>query len=570
MPHRITIFDTTLRDGEQSPGASMNLEEKVRMARQLDLLGVDVVEAGFPMASEDDFRAVQAVAKEIRRPVVAGLARTTRNDIERAWRALEVAEHPRIHTFVATSDIHMKHKLRKSREEVLEMTDRAVRLAKSFTSDVEFSAEDATRSDIDFLCRVVEVAVSAGATTINIPDTVGYTTPSEFNQIITDLLERVPGIEKAVLSVHCHNDLGLAVANSIAAVQAGARQVECTVNGIGERAGNASLEEIVMSLYVRRDLLPYTTGVVTTEIYKSSQLLSSITGMMVQANKAVVGKNAFAHEAGIHQDGVLKERRTYEIMTPESVGIKTNRLVLGKHSGRHALGRKMADLGYKLSRPQLDKVYARFIEIADQKKEIFDEDLIAIVHEGMKEIPETFKLKMIQATAGSVRPSTSTVILEVGEREESACAMGDGPVSATYTAIDQITKFKGRLVDYSIRSVSRGRDAIGEVFVHVDFGGKAFTGKSVSTDVVDASARAYLHAVNKAIHLTRTLEHAAEEGRAEPLASVSASVSEAGATKPAVIEASGQDSSGDQATGGAQERETDRPGSEPYRFINLV
>ncbi|MCZ6695347.1 MAG: 2-isopropylmalate synthase, partial [Acidobacteria bacterium] len=544
----------------------MNLEEKVRLARQLDLLGVDVVEAGFPMASEDDFRAVQAVAREIRRPVIAGLARTTDSDIERAWRALEVAERPRIHTFIATSDIHMQHKLRKSRDEVLEMTDRAVRLAKSFTPDVEFSAEDATRSDLDFLCKVVGVAIAAGATTINIPDTVGYTTPSEFNGIISELLMRVPGIEKAVLSVHCHNDLGLAVANSIAAVQAGARQVECTVNGIGERAGNAALEEIVMSFYVRRDLLPYTTGVVTTEIYKSSQLLSSITGMLVQPNKAVVGKNAFAHEAGIHQDGVLKERRTYEIMTPESVGIKTNRLVLGKHSGRHALGRKMADLGYKLTRPELDSAYARFIEIADQKKEIFDEDLIAIVHEGMKEIPETFRLKMIQATAGSVRPSTSTVILEVDGREDSACSMGDGPVSATYTAIDQITKFRGRLIDYSIRSVSRGRDAIGEVFVHVDFGGKSFTGKSVSTDVVDASARAYLHAVNKAIHLTRTLERAAEEGRAEPLPRVSAG----GATKPAVMEASGQGSLEGQGTGDAARRETGQPGSDPYRFINLV
>ena len=550
MSHRITIFDTTLRDGEQSPGASMNLEEKVRMARQLDLLGVDVIEAGFPMASEDDFQAVRAVAREARRPIIAGLARTTKADIERAWNALSVAEHPRIHTFVATSDIHMKHKLRKTREEVLEMTDRAVRLAKSFTPDVEFSAEDATRSDIDFLCTVVGVAVEAGATTINIPDTVGYTTPKEFGRIITALRERVPGIEKATLSVHCHNDLGLAVANSLAAVEAGARQVECTVNGIGERAGNASLEELVMSLYVRRDIMPYTTGVVTTEIYKSSQLLSSITGMLVQANKAVVGKNAFAHEAGIHQDGVLKERRTYEIMTPESVGIKTNRLVLGKHSGRHALGRKLADLGYKLSRPELDKAYARFIEIADQKKEIFDEDLVAIVHDEMGEIPETFKLKSITATAGTVRPSTATVILEVEGREEAACSMGDGPVSAAYTAIDQVTKFRGRLVDYSIRSVSRGRDAIGEVFVHVDFGGKTFTGKSVSTDVVDASARAYLHAVNKSLHLSRSLQRASEKGVTAPI--------------PRVAEI--------QASAPTREGSSDRPSGnrESDRLINLV
>ena len=513
MPHRIAIFDTTLRDGEQSPGCSMNLEEKVRMARQLDLLGVDVIEAGFPMASEDDFRAVHAVAREVRRPVIAALARTTRDDIERAWRAIEVAARPRLHTFVATSDLHLQHKLRKTRDEVLEMTVEAVRLAKSFTPDVEFSAEDATRTDIDFLCLVVQAAIESGAVTINIPDTVGYTVPSEFSRIIATLRERVPGVDRAVLSVHCHNDLGLAVANSVAAVQSGARQVECTVNGIGERAGNASLEEIVMAFFVRRDILPFTTSVATAEIYKTSQLLSSITGMHVQANKAVVGKNAFAHEAGIHQDGVLKERRTYEIMTPESVGIKTNRLVLGKHSGRHALGRKLADLGYALSRPELDRFYARFIEIADQKKEIFDEDLIAIVHDGMRDVPEVFKLKMLQATAGSQKPSTATVILEIRGEERVACAVGDGPVAAAYTAIDQITGFSGRLLDYSIRAVSRGRDAMGEVSVHVDFGGRIFTGKAASTDVVDASARAYLHAVNKGLRLAQALD-AAETARA--------------------------------------------------------
>ncbi len=508
MSNRITVFDTTLRDGEQSPGCSMNLEEKVRMARQLDLLGVDVIEAGFPIASGDDFRAVHAVAREVRRPVIAALARTTRDDIERAWRAIEVAARPRIHTFIATSDLHMQHKLRKTRQEVLDMTVEAVRLAKSFTPDVEFSAEDATRSDLEFLCRVVAAAIEAGALTINIPDTVGYTVPTEFSRIIRALRGGVPGIEGAVLSVHCHNDLGLAVANSVAAVEAGARQVECTVNGIGERAGNASLEEIVMAFYVRRDILPFTTGIVTTEIYKASQLLSSITGMHVQANKAVVGKNAFAHEAGIHQDGVLKERRTYEIMTPESVGIKTNRLVLGKHSGRHALGKKLADLGYPLSRPELDRAYARFIEIADQKKEIFDEDLIAIVHDGMRDVKEIYRLKMLQATAGSQKPSTATVILEAGGEEKVACAVGDGPVAAAYTAIDQITGFGGRLLDYAIRAVSRGRDAIGEVSVHVDFGGRSFTGKAASTDVVDASVRAYLHAVNKGLGLAHALNTA--------------------------------------------------------------
>ena len=520
MTRRIIIFDTTLRDGEQSPGCSMNLEEKVRMARQLDALGVDVIEAGFPVASEDDFRAVRAVAREVRRPAIAALARTTREDIDRAWEAIREAERPRLHTFVATSDIHIEHKLRKTRDQVIEMTAAAVRRARSLTPDVEFSAEDATRSDLDFLCRVVETAVEAGATTVNIPDTVGYTIPTEFTRILTALRQRVKGLDGAVLSVHCHNDLGLAVANSLAALAAGAGQVECTVNGIGERAGNASLEELVMALYVRRDQLPYTTGVDTRQIYKSSQLLSSITGMHVQANKAVVGKNAFAHEAGIHQDGVLKERRTYEIMTPESVGIKTNRLVLGKHSGRHALGKKLADLGYRLGRPDLDRAYGRFIEIADQKKEIFDEDLIAIVHDGMREIPETFRLKRLQATAGSQKPSTATVILEVEGREEVACAVGDGPVAAAYNAIDGITRHRGRLLDYGIRAVSRGRDAMGEVSVHVDFEGRAFTGKATSTDVVDASARAYLHAVNKVLHLMHSVLPASER-EAAPLPRVS-------------------------------------------------
>jgi 2-isopropylmalate synthase len=563
VPERIVIFDTTLRDGEQSPGCSMNLEEKVRMARQLDALGVDVIEAGFPMASDDDFRAVCAVAREVRRPVVAALARTTREDIERAWRAIEAAARPRLHTFVATSDLHMQHKLRRTRREVLDMAVEAVRLAKSFTPDVEFSAEDATRSDLDFLCAVVAAALDAGATTINIPDTVGYTVPSEFSRIIHALRERVPATAEAVLSVHCHNDLGLAVANSVAAVEAGARQVECTVNGIGERAGNASLEEIVMALYVRRDILPFTTAVATTEIYKASQLLSSITGMHVQANKAVVGKNAFAHEAGIHQDGVLKERRTYEIMTPESVGIKTNRLVLGKHSGRHALGRKLAELGYPLPRPELDRLYARFIEVADQKKEIFDEDLIALVHDGMRDVPEVFRLKMLQANAGSQKPSTATVVLEVDGEERVACAVGDGPVAAAYTAIDQITGFRGRLLDYAIRAVSRGRDAMGEVSVHVDFSGRTFTGKAASTDVVDASARAYLHAVNKGHRLAQALD-AAETARAglPPVSGVAMDRARAEVTAPA---GSGQKRPAMGDAPGATARVTG-----PEEFIRLI
>ncbi len=502
MSERVAIFDTTLRDGEQSPGCSMNLEEKLRMARQLDALGVDVIEAGFPIASDDDFAAVREVAKTCRRPIIAALCRTTPEDIERAWEALSYSARPRIHTFVATSDIHLQYKLQKSREEVLEMACKAVRMAKSFTDDVEFSAEDATRSDLDYLCKVIAAVIDEGATVVNIPDTVGYTIPSEYTRIIETLKARVPNIERATISVHCHNDLGLAVANSLAAVAAGARQVECTINGIGERAGNASLEEIVMAMRVRKDLMPYETGVTTEELYRSSQTLSNITGVMVQPNKAVVGKNAFAHEAGIHQHGVLKNRITYEIMTPESVGVKTNSIVLGKHSGRHALNKKYEEMGYTLSRPELDKAYKLFTKLADQKKEIFEEDLMAILHDGIAQIPERYKLRAVQATAGTSTLATALVTLADTATDESATqtAAGDGPVNAIYEAVDKITGLKGDLVDYTVRSITRGADAVGEVFVHVEFDGVSYTGKAASTDIVDASARAYLNAVNKALY----------------------------------------------------------------------
>jgi 2-isopropylmalate synthase len=359
----------------------MNLEEKISMAQQLDRLRVDVIEAGFPIASEGDFEAVQAISKQVRRPVIAGLARATREDIECAWRALSGAAHPRIHTFLATSDIHLEHKLRITRDDALCQAREAVRLAKSLCADVEFSPEDATRTEIDFLCAVVEAVIEAGATTINIPDTVGYTTPREFTQIIERIRGQVRGIERAIISVHCHNDLGLAVANSIAAIEAGARQVECTINGIGERAGNASLEEIVMALNVRNDAMPFETGISTQEIYPSSQLLTEVTGIAVQPNKAIVGRNAFAHEAGIHQDGVIKNRLTYEIMTPQSVGVPDSKLVLGKHSGRHALGRKCEEMGYQFSRRELDRIYRRFIALADQTKLVEDHDLLSIIHE---------------------------------------------------------------------------------------------------------------------------------------------------------------------------------------------
>lgn len=502
MNERVSIFDTTLRDGEQSPGCSMNLEEKLRMARQLDELGVDIIEAGFPIASDDDFAAVREVAKTCRRPVIAALCRTTSDDIERAWQALSHAARPRIHTFVATSDIHLQYKLQKSRAEVMEMSCNAVRMAKRFTDDVEFSAEDATRSDPDYLVQMITAVIDEGATVVNIPDTVGYTIPSEYTRIITTLRERVPNIDKAIISVHCHNDLGLAVANSLAAVAAGARQIECTINGIGERAGNASLEEIVMALRVRKDLMPFETGITSEEIYRSSQTLSNIIGVLVQPNKAIVGKNAFAHEAGIHQHGVLQNRLTYEIMTPESVGVKTNNIVLGKHSGRHALNKKYEEMGYQLSRPELDKAYKLFTKLADQKKEIFEEDLLAIMQDGIANIPERYKLRAVQATAGTSALATALVTLADTKSEESVTqtAAGDGPVNAVYEAIDKIIGMNGILVDYTVRSITRGKDAVGEVFVHVEFDGVSYTGKAASTDIVDASARAYLNAVNKALY----------------------------------------------------------------------
>lgn len=382
---RLKIFDTTLRDGEQSPGCSMRLEEKLRMAEQLDRLGVDVIEAGFPAASEDDFRAVHAIAQAHRRPVVAGLARACREDMEKALRALEPASHPRLHIFLASSDIHLKYKLRKSRQEALEQACEAIEWACSRIGEIEFSPEDATRTDRDFLCELVQAVIEAGAQIVNIPDTVGYTTPTEMHQIISLIRSRVKAIESVTISVHCHNDLGMAVANSLAAVEAGARQVECTVNGIGERAGNASLEEIVMALFVRRDALPFSTGIVTEEIYPSSRLLSEITGVDVQPHKAIVGRNAFAHEAGIHQDGVLKNALTYEIMTPASVGVPQNRLVLGKHSGRHALAHFYEGHGYSLSRYELDQVYKSFIRAADEKKSLTDEEILALLQEYKKE-----------------------------------------------------------------------------------------------------------------------------------------------------------------------------------------
>jgi 2-isopropylmalate synthase len=508
MTDRVYIFDTTLRDGEQSPGASMDIEEKVLLARQLEKLRVDVIEAGFPISSDGDFESVKRVAEEIRTVSVAGLARAAKLDIERCWHAIRHAAKPRIHTFIATSDIHLKHKLKKTREQVLEDARLAVRYARSLCESVEFSAEDASRTDPDFLCKVLEAVIDSGAGVVNIPDTVGYAIPAEFARCIRYIREHVPNIGKAVVSVHCHNDLGLAVANSLAAVENGARQVECTVNGIGERAGNASLEEIVMSLHTRKDFFGVETCVDTHEIFPSSSLLTNLTGLIVQVNKAIVGRNAFAHEAGIHQDGVLKEKSTYEIMRPETVGIKDSSLVMGKHSGRHALKLKFQELGFLLSPPELEKAYVLFKKVADRKKEVFDDDLVVIVRDGLRIIPDAYKIKYIQSSGGNQIIATATLVLEKEGNQLCDSAIGDGPVDAALKAIDRITGIPGKLLDYTVRSVTSGKDAVGEVFMRVDFGRVTFVGKAASTDVVDASARAYLNAINKMIHYqTALMEH---------------------------------------------------------------
>lgn len=500
MQDKIFVFDTTLRDGEQSPGCSMNTKEKLKMARQLELLNVDVIEAGFPIASEGDFEAVKEIAKTISGPRIAALARATPLDIDRAFEAIQYSPKPRIHTFIATSDIHLKHKLKKTREEVFEQSVKAVAYAKKLTDDVEFSCEDASRSDFDYLCKIIEAVIEAGAVTINLPDTVGYSIPSEYGNLIKTIRERVKNINKAVLSVHCHNDLGLAVSNSIAAIMNGARQVECTVNGIGERAGNASLEELVMVLKTRPELLPYQCDIKAEEIYKSSRLLSTLTGMMVQRNKAIVGANAFSHEAGIHQDGIIKSRMTYEIMTPESVGIKHSTLVLGKHSGRHALKKRFEELGYSLSAEEIETVYREFTRLADKKKEILDEDLVAILNNNEPLGDEfSYSLSSLQVMTGT--GVKSTAVMELTDGKETWCdsATGDGPVDAAFNAIERITKMKGQLVDYAINSVTWGGDAVGEVFVKVIFDNVVFTGHAASTDIVTGSVEAYLQATNRAM-----------------------------------------------------------------------
>jgi 2-isopropylmalate synthase len=498
MPQKIFVFDTTLRDGEQSPGCSMNLGEKLQMAQQLDRLGVDIMEAGFPIASEGDFEAVKAVAAEVRRPVVAALARAHPLDIDRAWEALKEAERPRIHTFLATSDIHLQYKLRKTREEVLKQISEAVAHAKSLCADVEFSPEDAGRTDRSYLIECCHAAVEAGATVLNLPDTVGYCLENEYEKMFADVQARVPGIEKVTLSTHTHDDLGLAVSNTLAGIRGGARQIECTVNGIGERAGNAALEEIVMALYIRRDVLPVFTEIHTEELVPASQLLTRVTGMVVQRNKAIVGRNAFAHEAGIHQDGVLKNVITYEIIKPQTVGMQSNSIVLGKHSGRHALAKRYEELGYQLAKPEIERAYQLFCQIADRKKQVYDEDLIAIVNDGFQDIPEMFTLKLFQSVSASEGRSTATVELERDGEVFHDSATADGPCDAAFRAVDRITGIPATLLDFSVHTVGPGTDGVAEVQIRARFEGREFTGKSISCNVVEAAARAYLHAANKA------------------------------------------------------------------------
>jgi 2-isopropylmalate synthase len=503
MDDRVRIFDTTLRDGEQSPGCSMNIDEKIRVARQLAALQVDIIEAGFPIASAGDFEAVREVARKVAGPVICGLARAMEKDIDRAWEAVREAKRARIHTFIATSDLHLQFKLKMSRDAVLERAAWAVAHAKRYTDDVEFSAEDAARSDVDFLCRVIEAAIGAGATTVNIPDTVGYAIPEEFGRLIGALRERVPNIDRAVISVHCHNDLGLAVANSLAAVRNGARQVECTVNGLGERAGNASLEEVVMAIRTRRNLFGLTTNVRTEKIYQSSRLVSDITGMVVQANKAVVGANAFAHESGIHQDGFLKKQETYEIMTPKSIGLSKSKLVLGKHSGRHAFRARLEEMGYRLSEEETNRAFERFKTLADAKKEIFDEDIVALIADEVYRIPDIFELEGVEAHSVTGQPPRAKVRMRVGGQILEKGSTGDGPVDAVYSAIKQITGSESPLVGYFVKGITGGTDAQGEVTTRVQEGDQIFIGQGADTDIIVASARAYVNALNKLEHWKR-------------------------------------------------------------------
>ena len=499
---RLIIFDTTLRDGEQSPGASMTRDEKIRIARALELMKVDIIEAGFPIASEGDFESVRAVAQVVRDSTVCGLARAKPADIDRAGEAIKPANSGRVHTFLATSPIHMEHKLRMTPDQVVEAAVEAVKRARQYTDDVEFSPEDAGRSEPDFLCRVIEAVIDAGATTINIPDTVGYNVPHQFGALIRDLIERVPNSDKAVFSVHCHNDLGLAVGNSLAAVLNGARQVECTINGLGERAGNASLEEIVMAVRTRQDIFDCDTGLDTTQIMNCSRMVSGITGFNVQPNKAIVGANAFAHESGIHQDGVLKSRETYEIMRAQDVGWSTNKLVLGKHSGRNAFKTRMSELNIQFeSEEELNEVFRRFKALADKKHDIYDEDLLTLVNEAAFETEnETIKLVSLRVCCETGETPVASMTLNIAGEEQRAEASGDGPVDACFKAIEKLTQTGVELQLYSVNAITGGTDSQGEVTVRVEKDGQVINGQGADTDIVIASAKSYINALNKVLN----------------------------------------------------------------------
>ena len=502
---KILIFDTTLRDGEQSPGASLSIAEKLEIAEQLEVMGVDIIEAGFPVSSKEQFEATQRVAKQSKNSVITGLARAGKKDIEAAAQALEPAKKKRIHTFIATSPVHMEHKIRKKPAQVLKMATEAVEYAKQFTNDIEFSPEDAGRSEIPFLVEILNAVIEAGATTLNIPDTVGYATPAEYGRLIATLKEQVRGADKVIFSTHCHNDLGLAVANSLAGVENGARQVEVSVNGIGERAGNAALEEVVMALHTRADFFNIgktdenPTNINTKEIYRTSQMVSRLTGFAIQPNKAIVGANAFAHESGIHVDGILKERSTYEIMTPETIGLGGSKMVLGRHTGKHGFEDRCKQLGYRLSKSQLEEAYERFSDIADKKKEIFDEDIAAIINDEIHTVEQVYKLIYLHVSSGSGTLPTASVKIQTKDGIELAAAWGDGPVDAAYEAIRKATGKSPKLEKYSIRAVTGGKEALGETTVKISHNNQMYMGRGASTDIIEASAKAYVDAINRMV-----------------------------------------------------------------------
>jgi 2-isopropylmalate synthase len=502
---KVLIFDTTLRDGEQSPGASLSISEKLEIAQQLAVLGVDIIEAGFPVSSPSQFEATKLVAEQVAGPTIAALARANEGDIESAGKAIAPAQKKRIHTFIATSPVHMKHKLKKSSDEVLKMAVKAVKCAKGYVDDVEFSPEDACRSEMSFLIEILAAVIEAGATTLNIPDTVGYILPYEYGKIIAQLKSDVPGINKCIISTHCHNDLGMAVANSLAGVQNGARQVECAVNGMGERAGNAALEEIVMAIRTRPDFFAtqstsgLTTNINTKEISRTSQLVSQLTGFVIQPNKAIVGANAFAHESGVHVDGILKERTTYEIMTAESIGLGGSRMVLGRHTGRHGFVDRCKQLGFKLNEQETEHAYERFLEIADKKKEVFDEDIAAIINEEIHVVEHFYEMQYLHVASGTGTLPTASVKIKTGDEIKQAAACGDGPVDAAYEAIREATGLSPKLENYTIRAVTSGKEALGEATVRIAEDGRTFIGRGISTDIIEASAKAYVDAINRMV-----------------------------------------------------------------------